>query len=113
MNLEKDCQKIISFSTGINYTTYEENESVINDVHSFLSQVLPIPNVKDYVLKVLGSFLSGKTGEEKFHIWTGCHAKDSKIMMSNGAIKKVQDIEKGEYLMGSTQTKKSIKSCKR
>ena len=98
----------ISFSTGINYTTYEENESVINDVHSFLSQVLPIPNVKDYVLKVLGSFLSGKTGEEKFHIWTGCHAKDSKIMMSNGAIKKVQDIEKGEYLMGSDSKPRKV-----
>ena len=98
----------ISFSTGINYSTYEENESVIKDVHTFLSQVLPIPRVKEYVLKVLGSFLSGKTGEEKFHIWTGCHAYDSKIMMSDGNIKKVQDITKGEFLMGPDSKPRKI-----
>ena len=48
----------------------------------------------------MGSFLSGKTGEEKFHIWTGCHGKNTGIMMSNGLIKKVQDIKKGDFLMG-------------
>ena len=90
----------VSFSAGIDYETFDKDEEIIQQVHEFIGQVLPIPAVKEYVLKVMGSVLSGKTGEEKFHIWTGCHAKDTKIMTSNGLHKKVQDIEEGDYLMG-------------
>ncbi len=39
---------------------------------NFLNQVLPKENVRKYVIRLLSSFLSGKTGSEKFHIWTGC-----------------------------------------
>ena len=77
----------IFFSTGINYKTFEENDPLIKQVKEFVSQVLvdrsPLPldgpgetknpdRVRTYVLKVMASMLSGKTGEEKFHIWTGC-----------------------------------------
>ena len=62
----------ISFSTGIEYREIEETDELVKNVHEFLEQVLPIPAVKQYVLQVLSSMLSGKTGDEKFHIWTGC-----------------------------------------
>ena len=62
----------ISFSTGIDYKEHEDDDELVNNVHEFLSQVLPIPAVKQYVLQVMSSMLSGKTGDEKFHIWTGC-----------------------------------------
>ena len=62
----------ISFSTGIDYKEHEDDDELVNNVHAFLSQVLPIPAVKQYVLQVMSSMLSGKTGDEKFHIWTGC-----------------------------------------
>ncbi len=62
----------IKFSTKINYEEYDEDEEEMVDVVTFLSQVLPKKNIREYVLKLLGSFLSGKTNSEKFHIWTGC-----------------------------------------
>jgi len=62
----------ISFSTKIEYHPMSNDDKLVKQVDGFLTQVLPIPRVKDYVLKILGSVLSGKTGQEKFHIWTGC-----------------------------------------
>ena len=62
----------ISYTAGIDYTNFNETDELINNVHNFLKQVLPIPAVKQYVLQVMSSMLSGKTGDEKFHIWTGC-----------------------------------------
>ena len=62
----------IYFTTGIEYKEHDVNDELVENVHAFLSQVLPIPAVKQYVLQVMSSMLSGKTGDEKFHIWTGC-----------------------------------------
>lgn len=61
----------ISFSTKINYEHMKADHPLVQQVHEFLKQVLPIDRVRNYVLKILGSVLSGKTGQEKFHIWTG------------------------------------------
>ena len=62
----------ISFSANIEFEEFNHNDEIIQNVHRFISQVLPIPAVKQYVLTNMGYFLCGKTGEEKFHIWTGC-----------------------------------------
>tara|TARA_B100000795_G_C22794171_1_gene438500 strand:+ start:132 stop:2762 length:2631 start_codon:yes stop_codon:yes gene_type:complete len=62
----------MSFSTQIEYKEHLETDELVKNVHDFLEQVLPIPAVKQYVLQVMSSMLSGKTGDEKFHIWTGC-----------------------------------------
>ena len=77
----------ISFSTKIEYEEFEEDEEIVRDVDAFISQVLPQPAVKEYILKVMGSLLSGKTGQEKFHIWTGCGG--------NGKSKLIELFEKG------------------
>jgi len=63
----------ISLSTGINYieqSTEEDNEK-IKQVEYFLNKVLPIENVRNYVLNLLASFLHGMNKEQKFHIWIG------------------------------------------
>ena len=66
----------MSFSTNINYIKYnpesESDADELEEVWTFLKQVLPKKNVREYVVMLLSSFLSGKTGQEKFHIWTGC-----------------------------------------
>ena len=98
----------ISFSTGIDYQNYERDDDIINQVHLFLSQVLPIPRVKNYILKLMSSFLSGKTGDEKFHIWTGCHAKDTLVLLANGMKCKVQDVKKGDELMGPDNNPRKV-----
>lgn len=101
-------EDFISFSTNIDYKEYNYSDQIIKDIKEFLTQVLPIQRVREYVLKVMGSFLTGKTGEEKFHIWTGCHSKDTGIIMLDGSIKKVQDIKEGEYLMGSDSKPREV-----
>ncbi len=39
---------------------------------------------------------------------TGCHAKNAEILMYDGTIKKVQDIQIGEYLMGDDSTSRQV-----
>jgi len=62
----------LSFTTGIYYHDYEDDSDEINDVKTFMSQVLPIKPVRDYMYRLLSSFVCGKVKEQKFHIWTGC-----------------------------------------
>ena len=61
----------MSFTTGIDYEEYEEDDDLYQGVTTFLEQILPKKQVREYVVTLLSSFLSGKTGHEKFHIWTG------------------------------------------
>jgi len=99
----------IFFNTGINYKEFEETDILVKQVRTFLAQVLPIPRVRTYVLKVMASMLSGKTGEEKFHIWTGCHAKGSKIMLHSGETVKVEEVKEGDALMGPDSKPRVVK----
>ena len=103
----------ISFSTKINYEKMNTREPIIQEVQEFLSQVLPIPRVKEYVLKILGSVLSGKTGQEKFHIWTGCHSKGTPIMKYNGLLIPVEYIKEGDELMGPDSQPRLVKKLVR
>lgn len=100
----------ISFSTGIDYREHEDNDELVENVHQFLAQVLPIPAVKAYVLQVMSSMLSGKTGDEKFHIWTGCHAKGTQIMLSDGGVKNVEDVKVGDSLMGPDSKPRKVRN---
>lgn len=61
----------ISFTTGINYLTYDHEHPIAKEVNEFLSKVLTKTHVREYVLLLLASFLNGGVKEERFHIWTG------------------------------------------
>ena len=112
-NLEGYPEDYISFSTKINYEHLNDSNPLVNQVHEFLEQVLPIPRVKEYVLKILGSVLSGKTGQEKFHIWTGCHAKGTPILKYNGDSIRVEDLVVGDRVMGPDSTPRTIEKLVR
>jgi P4 family phage/plasmid primase-like protien len=103
----------ISFCTNINYIKYDNDDEEIHDVRNFLKQVLPKKNVREYVVTLLSSFLSGHTGNEKFHIWTGCHAVDTPILMFDGTTKLVQDININDKLMGSDSKPRNVLKLKR
>ena len=62
----------ISMSTNIDYKSdlSWENEEV-EEVMTFLSQVLPDEDECEYVCVLLASFLNGNNRHEEFHIWTG------------------------------------------
>ncbi len=59
----------ISFCTNINYKqyTFGQNEGL----ETFLSQILPDIEKREYVLKLMSSALCGSVKDEKFYIWTG------------------------------------------
>ena len=52
--------------------------------------------------------LSGKTGQEKFHIWTGCHAPGTPILMHNGDSIKVENLLVGDRVMGPDSKPRTI-----
>ena len=60
----------ITFSTRNNYYEYEEDDERLIEVRKFLTEVLPKENIREYVMTVFGSFMTGKT-YEKFFIFTG------------------------------------------
>lgn len=71
----------ISFSTNIDYIPYSENNIINKEIMTFLSEILPKEEMKEYFLKLFSSFLSGKITSEKFHIFTGTGANGkSKII---------------------------------
>lgn len=92
----------ISFTTGNNYVPYDVTHPYINGIKGYLAQVLTNAEIREYVMKLFASFLHGAVKEQKFHIWTGsgCHARNTKIIMANGGTKLVQDVEVGDQLMG-------------
>ena len=61
----------LSFCTGINYITYDPDSEAIASINSYLEQVLVKKAVREYVLKLFATFLSGNIKEQKFYIWTG------------------------------------------
>ena len=62
----------LSYTTGIYYRDLDDDEEELIEVKTFMEQVLPIKPVRDYMYRLLSSFVSGKVKEQKFHIWTGC-----------------------------------------
>ena len=62
----------ISMTTGINYYEHDEDDENLLNVVKFVEQVLPKRGVREYVLKLMATFLHGAVKQEKFHIWTGC-----------------------------------------
>ena len=61
----------ISFTTGISYIDYDAKHPYMKGVLNFLAKVFTKVDVRDYVMKVLASFMNGNIREERFHIWTG------------------------------------------
>ena len=89
-----------SLSTLNDFSEYDMEDEDIKEVQNFMAQVFPIARVREYVYTLLSSFLLGKNPHEKFHIWVGCHQKNTPIMMSDGLRKNVQDIQVGDHVMG-------------
>lgn len=83
-----DC---ISFSTKNNYIQYNPFNAVISEINTYLEQVLTKSIIREYVLKLFATFITGEVKEQKFYIWTGSG--------SNSKSKLVELFEKsfGEY----------------
>jgi P4 family phage/plasmid primase-like protien len=87
-------------NVGYNYKEFKRDDPTIIEIEAFLESIQPEKDMRDYLGAYLASFLEGSNKDQKFMIWTGCHAINQGIMMADGNIKKVQDIKLGEQLMG-------------
>ena len=105
----------IELSTEIDKIDFDDNNEHWEDLQNFLNTVFVDEEVRNYFFTYLSSCLQGHNAEEKFRFWTGigCHAIDTPIMMSDGNVKKVQDIILGDKLMGDDCTERNVIELKR
>jgi P4 family phage/plasmid primase-like protien len=86
----------ITLSTKIDYVVeyYSWEDDKVKDIMRFISQVLPIEEVREYVMKILASTLDGSTKQEKFYIFSGSGG--------NGKSKLIEllDLTLGDYSKG-------------
>lgn len=61
----------VSYSTGINYIEYDEDNPYVRQVNAFIAKVITNEEVREYVLTLFASMLDGTNRDENFHIWTG------------------------------------------
>jgi P4 family phage/plasmid primase-like protien len=100
----------ISFSTGRIYRPFDPKMAEVSEIHDFFAKVFGNKDVRRYVWDVMASILDGSIRHEKFYVCTGsgCHAKDAEVMMYDGSIKLVQDVEIGDQLMGDDSTPRTV-----
>lgn len=93
----------ISMTVGYEYKEFNKNDRLVKEVIDYFEKVQPEDDMRNYVLRLMASFLSGRTEDQKFVIWTGegCHIKDTKIKMFIGESKTVQDIKLNDKLLGA------------
>lgn len=101
----------VSFCTGRYYIPYDATSPEATEIEGFLSSVFTNDQVRRYMKDVMACAVDGGIRQEKFYILTGsgCHAKDTEIMMADGSLKLVQDIVVGDQLMGDDSTPRNVK----
>lgn len=70
-----------TFSTHLEYKEYDENDSNIQFVMSFLQEILPTEGVLEYLLKVLSTCLSNDVSLQMFFMLTGVGGNGKSVLM--------------------------------
>ncbi|KAJ3018212.1 hypothetical protein HKX48_003030 [Thoreauomyces humboldtii] len=70
----------VTFSVLYDYS--ESVEEHTTEVTAFISKILPDDAVRHYVLKLLGSCVSGDTRDEKLHVWIGGGANGKSTLLA-------------------------------
>lgn len=61
----------LTFSTGYDYLEFDRNDKIVRDVKRYFENVQQNTAMRDYVLKLLSTYLIGSAKDQKFIIWTG------------------------------------------
>lgn len=63
----------VSLSTGTEYVDieFDEEDEIVMEIMTFMRQVFPDEDLREYVLDLFSSYLQGTNPDEKFHIFTG------------------------------------------
>jgi P4 family phage/plasmid primase-like protien len=102
----------ICMTTGYDYNQYSDKDDQIKEILEYFKTVQQEEDMREYVLTLIASFLDGHNRHQKFILCTGsgCHAKGTNILMYNGSIKKVEDINLGEEIMGDDCRPRRVKN---
>lgn len=110
---------LISFKKGqytiapgfIPYLTSLKNIQIINEIKYPPTKLIPwkkLPEFEPYYYQTqaIENLMRIKHGH--ISLPTGCHAKDTEILMFDGTVKKVQNITVGDELMGPDGNKRNV-----
>jgi len=100
----------MSYTTNINYIKYDPTNAIVKQIDEYFHSIQPDQEMKKYILDLLSSCLVGNIPDEKFQIWTGtgCHSKGTKILMYDGNLRLVEDVQIGEYVMGDDSRRRLV-----
>ena len=100
----------ITYSTGRHYIPFNARSDEAVEIDHFLSQIFTNPVVCRYIKDMFTCMLDGSVRQEKFYIFngSGCHAPGTHIMLYDGRLKMVEDIEVGDVLMGDDNTPRNV-----
>lgn len=113
--------KIIEFPRFIMNDLYSETPTAKAPVNNIQIQ-LPIhpkidtitytgksnPNQNIVVNHVVNNIFKNDVAGLTLNMQAGCHAADTEILMYDGRVKKVQDVEVGDHLMGDDSTPRKV-----
>lgn len=103
----------ISLFTETNYEPYNKNNPNTIRLLKVLLDLFPEDEMDafHYIMYYLASCLDGRPKDSIILILTGsgCHSIDSPIMMYDGTIKKVQDVQINDKLMGDDNSPRIVK----
>lgn len=72
-------EDMISFSVRYDYVPYDSGSEHVIDIMSFFEKVMPESAVREYLIRLMGSYLNGDIREERFHMWTGSGANGKSV----------------------------------
>lgn len=102
----------ITLYTDIDYEPYDSKNPNTQLLINGIKNLFPDDeqDAFHYLMYYLASCLDGKPKDSMIFIITGsgCHSKDSLIRMFDGNVKKVQDIQIGDKLMGDDNTSREV-----
>ena len=102
----------ISLYTSTEYYEYDENNKYIKEVHNLLKSMFIDEeyDALEFLLYYLATTLDGFPKDSLILILTGvgCHAINTPIIMYDGSIKMVQDVQLGDRLMGDDNTPRIV-----
>ena len=81
-------EDMVSFSTRTSYVDYDPECEDVRAIRRFFEQVQPKARVREYLLRLFGSFINGSIREERFHFFTGvgCNGKSVTVDLFERAI---------------------------
>ena len=71
----------LNLCTGIKYVPFNPRDPNVLKVLNFIEQVMPEEDMREYVIRLLASFLYGSQRDQKFHIWTGSGSNGKSLLI--------------------------------